>query len=154
MNGETRDRVRHGARAIAALAGVCALGGCVDMSKYNYFSTSPVDPASPAATQVNTALQTSGPYPKFSQIPPAPTDVRSVQAWRSAVQGVIADQRQAAASAAAYPFTLTDSEAWAAQQRAKIPTKEQSGPGQDTSKSTEDYANKARARATPPSASQ
>jgi hypothetical protein len=154
MNGETQNRVRHGARAIGALAGVCALSGCVDMSKYNYFSTAPVDRTSPAAAQVNAALQASGPYPKFSQIPPTPTDVRSDAAWRSAVQGVIADHRQAAASAAAYPFTLGDSEAWAAQQRAKIPPKEQSGPSQDTSKSSEDYAKKARARATPPSASQ
>jgi len=154
MKDERGNQIRSGARAVAALAGVCALGGCVDMSKYNYFASHPVDETSPAAAQVNAALQTPGPYPKFSQIPPAPTDVRSVAAWRSAVQDVGARQRQATADAAAYPFTLSNSEAWAAQERAKIPSNEQNASTEDTSKSTEDYANKARARATPPSASQ
>lgn len=126
----------------------------MNLDKYNYFSHGGVDPASPVAAQVEAAAKAPGAYPKFSQIPPKPTDVRSIAAWRSAAQGVIADGRQTSAEARAYPFTLGDSDVWAAQQRAKIPPAEQTAPTQDSSKSSENYAKKARERATPPSASQ
>lgn len=154
MNGEAGHRGLHGVWAIAALACACGLGACVDVGKYNYFATTPVDPTSPVAAQVRAALAAPGPYPKFSEIPPAPMDVRPVSAWRQAAEGVIDQRKTADAEAAAYPFSLRDSEAWAAEQRAKIPADEQTAPSADASKSSEAYAKKERARATPPSAPQ
>jgi len=59
------------------------------------------------------------PLPTFASIPPAPTDVRPFTAWRAAIADTKAAGQQAFAEGEAGPWTLADSEAWAARARAE-----------------------------------
>jgi hypothetical protein len=57
-------------------------------------------------------------YPKFSDIPQAPTGVRSLADWRTAIVETRLIGRRVAREAAAGPWILGDTESWAAQARA------------------------------------
>ena len=69
-------------RCVALCLGTAVLTGCASV---NPFATAPVDPQSPAAKAVLEAARADRAYPKFSDIPPAPTDVRPPRAWAAAV---------------------------------------------------------------------
>lgn len=57
------------------------------------------------------------PYPTFASVPPIPKDLRPVGDWRAAVVGVQEDGARLERYAASMPWSLTDSEAWAARAR-------------------------------------
>lgn len=116
------------------------------------FSFGAMDPSSPIAAEARAAQRNPGPYPKFSLVPPVPSDVRPVSAWRAAVYDVWGLKRQTEANAAAISFALVvgEAEPWASVERAKIPPEEMIPPAADTSEQTEAFAAAARARATPP----
>ena len=120
------------------------------MHAANPFATGPVDSSSPVAGAVTAASSLSGGYPKFSEVPPVPTDVRPISAWRQAVIGAWALKVSTEAQAARIPFTLNNSLGWAAAERAKIPADQATPPAADNSAETEAYAAALRARATPP----
>ena len=158
MNGEIRDlsiprvAARAWGGALALTAGL-VLGGCVDLPKANPFAGGPVDSRSAVASQTTTASGQTGPLPRFSDIPAVPTDVRPASAWRTAVTTELAVKRQTEAAAAAVPFSLANTQTWAAAERAKIPAREMIEPNGDNAAQTEAYANAQRARATPPPSS-
>jgi hypothetical protein len=118
----------------------------------NPMAEGPINAASPAAPDIVAAERTPGPYPKFSQVPPVPKDVRPAAAWRAAVADALALKRRTQLEAGAIPFVLTggDTEAWAAAERAKIPASEMAAPAADESQQAEAFAAAERARATPP----
>ena len=124
-----------------------ALVGCAGL---NPFVAGRIDPNSPIAAEVAAASRSPGRYPKLTNLPPVPTDVRSAEQWRVAVVSEQALGRRTEQEAAAIPFTLSDSEAWAASMRARIDPALAVPPPADASQSTEDYAAAKRARATPP----
>lgn len=126
--------------------------GCVDMGKMNPLAVGGVNPESTVSAEVVASQHAPGPYPRFSQVPPPPTDVRSVPDWRTAVVSEWGRKRKTEREAAALPFTLanTDTEAWAERTRAKIPASERSQPAPSVSDQAEAYAASQRARATPP----
>jgi len=68
----------------------------------------------------------------------------------STVSGEWGDKRQTERQAAAIPFTLANTEAWAERSRAKIPASERSQPAPSVAEQSEAYAAAQRARATPP----
>ncbi len=138
-------------------AGLLALmaGGasaCAEAGKLNPLALGRIEPSSPVAADIETARRTPGPYPSFSRIPPAPTDVRPARAWRAAAYDAWGLKRRTEAEAAAIPFVLTvgEAEAWAEVERAKIPAAEMAAPTADASDQSEAFAAAERARATPP----
>jgi S-adenosylmethionine:diacylglycerol 3-amino-3-carboxypropyl transferase len=126
-----------------------SLAGCNTLAKNNYFLPGGIDQQSAVAAQVKAAQQAPGPYPKFSQIHAIPKDVRPVTAWRANVTEALAKKQQADAAVAAYPYSLQNTEAFAADQRSRIPAAE-AAPSTDASSATDAYAAKVRARATTP----
>ncbi len=139
-----------GARLIAC-AGLCGLlGACVTMPSVSALTPGGVDPNSSVAAEVAAAIQAPGPYPRFSQIPSMPKDVRADTEWRKDVVSVWSAKRQLDAEAKALKFTLTNSEGWAVAERAKINPADATPPPLDATLDAETFAAAERARATPP----
>lgn len=108
-------------------------------------------PAHPNAATERAFAEASkdAPFPTFAQIPPLPKDVRSMSAWKASVVTVKGEGAQLAEAAAIEPWTLGDTEGWAARERAEAappaPITEASSQAD-----TEAFAAAMRARATPP----
>lgn len=139
-----------GARLVA-FAGLCGLlGACANMPSVSALTPGGVDPNSSVAAEVAAAIQAPGPYPRFSQIPAMPKDVRPDTEWRKDVVSVWSSKRQLDAEAKALKFTLTNSEGWAVAERAKINPADAVPPPLDATLDAETFAAAERARATPP----
>lgn len=158
MNGELRLSVAAfrtpgqglGVRLLACAALCMMVGACAGMPTVSALTPGGVDPHSSVAAEVAAAIQAPGPYPKFSQIPAMPTDVRPDSEWRQDVVGVWTSKRQLDAEARALKFTLTNSEGWAVAERAKINPADAVPPPLDATLDAETFAAAERARATPP----
>ena len=158
MNGEKQvlsisravSCVRPSAAALIGLAATLGLGGCVEVARVDPFAAGGVDPHSAVAAQVRAASDLAGAYPRFSALPPAPTDVRAPAAWRAAVADAWTLKLQTETDAARIPFTLNDSQAWADAELATIPADQAAPPAPDSEAQTEAFATAMRARATPP----
>ncbi len=144
----TRQTIGPTSVLVVLLAGA-SLGGCNTLAKNNYFLPGGINQQSAVAAQVRAAQQAPGPYPKFSQIPNVPKDVRPISAWRATVTGALAEKHQVDAASAAYPYGLHDTEAFAEATRSSIPAAD-AAPAADTSSATDAYAASVRARATKP----
>ena len=143
----------NGKRAWGALAlfgAATSLAGCQLPSQVAGFRTAAVDPASPVYQDVMQATRNPGPYPKFSDIPKIPKDVRPAAAWAVAVADVRHDKARLDEGVAALPPAATDTESFAANARgeAKEPTAE--APPADSADQISAYAQSLKARATPP----
>jgi hypothetical protein len=138
------------ARAIVLLVAGASLGGCGTLARNNYFLPGGIDQQSAVAAQVKAAEQEHGPYPKFSQIPAIPKDVRPLSAWRSTVSQTLAEKHQVDAANSAYPYTLQDTQAFADSQHARIPAAEAAPPSANAASASDAYAASVRARATKP----
>ncbi|MDP1874575.1 hypothetical protein [Phenylobacterium sp.] len=128
-------------------AGVCLgafiLAGCASA---NPFAAAPVDPLSPAGEAVLAAARADKAYPRFSDIPPAPTDVRGPRAWAAAVSEVEAARADLFARTAPSTWTLDDTEGFATRAQAQAAPPPVAGAPANT----EAFAREARERATPP----
>lgn len=147
QRAERRNRLLRLGLCAGAALGAC---GCVAAPDLRPLSAGDVNPNSSVAAEVDAASRSPGPYPRFEDIPPVATDVRTVPQWRQAVISEWAIRRQTEAEAAAIPFVLAGSEAWAESMRAKIPQGETVLPPPNSGLETEAFANSERARATPP----
>jgi hypothetical protein len=123
---------------------------CVSAPKPGPVSTRAVQANPEVVADLAAAVHSPGPYPTFRQIPAMPTDVRPVTAWRTAVITEWSVKRRTEREAAAIPFVLADTEAWAARERAKIPASENEPPAADAAAQIEAFAAAERERATPP----
>ena len=137
------------AGALIVLIGTTSLAGCDTLAKNNYFLPGGIDQSSAAAAQVRAAQQAPGPYPKFSQIPNLPKDVRPISAWRATVTEALAEKHQVDAANAAYPYSLGDTQGFVDAQHARIPAAE-AAPSTDATSAADAYAASVRARATKP----
>jgi hypothetical protein len=140
-------------RAALCAALVVATAACASPPKFGPFGMGGVDPNSPVAAEVTQAEHTPGGYPKLSATPAIPTDIRPVTAWREAVLAVKADRVATDRQAAAIPFTLNNTQTWAAQTRGRVDPGEAHGAPAQTQAQAEAFAAQERARATPPSSS-
>jgi hypothetical protein len=147
MNWLPADTQGRATRIAACAAMALVVAGCANL---NPLSAGGVDTNSTVAAEVAAASRAPGRYPRFSDIPAVPSDVRRVPLWRSAVLAEWATKRRVEHEAAALPFTLANTEAWAAGQRSKIPLPETIPPTPNAGEATEAFAASARARATPP----
>jgi hypothetical protein len=129
------------------LALTLALAGATAAAPLTLPPPKPGATYAPATSSAIGAAEAPAPYPTFASIPPFPKDVRPVSAWKTAVLAIKGEGAQVDAQAAG-PWTLNDSEAWAAQERA-----EATPPPPVTTPSDLDtaaYAAAMIARATPP----
>jgi hypothetical protein len=143
-----RQTIRS-AGALIVLIGAAGLGGCDTLARSNYFLPGGIDQSSAAAAQVRAAQQAPGPYPKFSQIPNLPTNVRPISAWKATVTEALAEKHQVDAANAAYPYSLNDTQGFVDAQHARIPPA-QSAPSTDATSAADAYADSVRARAMKP----
>jgi hypothetical protein len=147
MNVSTRLFVksRQGARAarlLAYVAGCAVLGGCVS----DPFDRAKVDPRSPIAAEVAKVTSAPAVMPKFSDIPPVPTDLRPKAAYGTAAAQMETARAEVTAASAPETWTLKETDRYAASaQQAAGP---EIAPA-DTS-ATEAFAAAQRKRATPP----
>ncbi|MBV9508848.1 MAG: hypothetical protein JO303_01040 [Caulobacteraceae bacterium] len=114
------------------------------------FTFTGADPNSSVAAEVNAASDAPGAYPDLHHIPPNPTDVRPVSAWKAAVDSELAVKQEVQANAAAIPFTLNGTQPFADQARSQIDRDLAVQAPADSAAQTQAFAETARARATPP----
>jgi hypothetical protein len=143
------ERIRAVAPLGAAILGAVGVCGCDTLARNNYFLPGGIDQRSPVAAQVRAAEQQPGAYPQFAEIPALPTDIRPLGGWRAAVGGTLADKQATDAEIREHPFTLNDTEGFAAATRGKIPPHEAVPPTDDTA-AAEAFAASVRGRANPP----
>jgi hypothetical protein len=110
----------------------------------------PIDAASPIAGQVSAAAAEKGSFPKFSQVPSTPTDVRTPKAWKDSVVGVETAGAKLQAETAPSTFTLSDTDTFAQKAHDALAGAGQA-PGEEAARQAADaFARTARERATPP----
>ena len=148
MNWVQTGRRLRGAGFLIGIA--AAMGGCAQLPAANPFAAGGINPDSTIAAEVAAVTHAPGAYPRFSEIPALPSDVRPVPAWRAAVLSEWNQKRQTEHEAAALRFTLANTEAWAESTRRHIPPSEMSQPTPSAADQTEAFAAAERARATPP----
>jgi hypothetical protein len=135
---------------ISVLALTC-LGGCSVPWTAAGFSHAPVDPSSPVAQDVIRASQHPGAFPRFADIPKAPTDLRPASDWQVDIKDMQARQAQLETQVAALPPVSPEStEPYAAQTRAKLGAAAGQSSPPDQRQRTEAEARALRERATPP----
>ena len=144
------DRTRQAWVGTAVLALGLLTSACADLTRS--LAPDPVDQNSAVAAQVKAASKANLPAPKFSDVPPKPTDVRAPAVYKSQVQGVVVARRQLDRWVAANPTLTSDpTEAFAAQAQAAVAGAQASGPSPDDGTAeTEAFAERARERAAPP----
>ncbi len=131
------------------MGAAAAASGCVLPGQVRGIAGLPMDARSQEAKDVLEHSRHPGPYPKFADIPPVPTDVRPPEAWRAAVLDLKGRKAQLDADAAALPPPAQDTEAYAAETRPRLPSNVDAPPP-ETPQQTEAYARALRERATPP----
>ena len=146
MNAPLRLFGKSERAASPAAISVCALAMSLAGCAATPFGAAPVDPASPAAKAVIEGARADRAYPRFSDIPKTPTDVRAPRAWAAAVSDVEAARAELYAATAPETWTLEDTEAFAARARAAATPPAPVTPASGA----EAFASDARERATPP----
>ncbi len=134
------------AARLVVSAGACALtvacGG-------NLLSDTRIDPKSPIAAEATRVAHTKAAFPKFSDIPPVPTDVRPPKAFGVAAAATVSTRDAIVRATEPNTWTLQGgdaTEAFAAQARtAAGPATAAADPA-----ITEAFARELRKRATPP----
>jgi hypothetical protein len=103
----------------------------------------------PSATKAAIAeAERHAAYPSFASVPPLPKDVRSLKDWKTSVTTTQAEGVRLTREAAAEPWTLGDTDGWAARERSQaIAPPPITAPSESD---TEAFAAAMRARATPP----
>lgn len=135
----------------ASLVVLLAAGasGCVLPSKMTGTSALAVAPDSQVARDVAYAQRHPGPYPKFTEIPALPTDVRPSSEYRAAVLDMQQRRASLEQQANALPPPPDDTETLAGGLQSRLPQGAEAPP-EDSQQQTEAYGRDLRARATPP----
>ncbi len=152
MNDETGKIVRlgvllRGAALVSLLAGLTACA-----SSLSPFSPPPADPNSPVAAAANAAAKDSkhASLPRFVDIPPIPTDVRTPVQFKKAVgaEKIAADKLKR--DTAPGTWTLSDTEGYASTARKVGKAPPSDIPTDADRAATEAFAKASRDRATAP----
>jgi hypothetical protein len=105
---------------------------------------------SPVRRQVLAASNAEGRYPKLTQIPRAPLDVRPTRAWSRSIYDVLRLRRQLLIEAAVAGPPPSDTESWAAKLRREA-AEATSSARASAANSTNSFVEGGRDRATAPS---
>ncbi len=113
---------KRGVPGALLIALALCLGACAQVQQgLDMIQPPPVNPSSPIAGYADQVSRETFPTPTFKDVPPKPTDVRPVDAYKTAVMDEIGMRRELAAWRAAHPELPSDTEAWADLQRHRIP---------------------------------
>jgi hypothetical protein len=155
MNDETGKIARlgglfRGAALIGLLAGLTACAS--SLSSISPFSPPPADPNSPVAAAANAAAKQSrnAVAPRFVDIPPLPTDVRTPVQFKKAVGAELAAAAQLRRDTAPSTWTLSDTEGYASKARKVGKAPPSDIPTEADRAATEAFAKAARDRAKAP----
>ncbi|WP_091738840.1 hypothetical protein [Phenylobacterium immobile] len=136
-------------RQTTVLAAIALIGagmsGCASVQSGLGFADRTMDVRSPVATEAEQLAHTDRPMPKFTDIPPLPTDVRPAPQYGMAAARVEAARAELEQQTAPESWSLTASEDFASQARRQTPETAPASPAD-----TEAFAAAARKRATPP----
>ena len=132
-------------RFVAPAAGLLA-AACVEIPDPPIVSRA-VDPTSPAAQRVLRAAEEAktAPYPRWTDVPTYPQDVRPLTAWNAAAEDVMGARDELGRWRQANPPELTDTEAFARSQREQVDVGDL--PPAPTPEESAAYAREQRARA-------
>lgn len=131
------------ARLAAAAGAFALLGACASV---NPFASAPIDPASAVAGDVARIGEVRRPFPKFSDVPSMPSDVRPLAQWGQAAEELRQAGARLEAETAPETWSLEASEAFSSRAAAVLDAN-----GQGTGLTgTEAFAQRLRERATPP----
>jgi hypothetical protein len=139
MNAQRFDFAK--AARLAVIGAGVMLAGCVSP-----FGSGAIDPASPVAADVQRLTRTDRPYPKFSDIPAAPKDIRPLAMYGQQAMELAALRDQVVAATEPGTWTLNGAEAFAEQAKRDAPDI----PVTDRAEDTEAFARQLQERATPP----
>lgn len=139
MNAQRFDFAK--AARLAVLGAGVLLTGCVSP-----FGSGTVDPASPVAADVQRLSRTDRPYPKFSDIPAAPKDIRPLAMYGQQSQELAMLRDQIVAATEPGTWQLNDTQAFADRAQKDAPDEPVSKRAEDT----EAFARQLQERATPP----
>ena len=106
----------------------------------------PMHQRAPETTAAIASAEAPAAYPTFASIPAYPKDVRPLSAWKTSITTIRTDGARLTQRAAAEPWTLANTEVWAADERAIATPPAPIDSGQDTAA----FLAAMRARATPP----
>ncbi len=150
MNGETRTFRLVSRMALVAGAGwlLCACAGLPTVDEK--LAVPPIDQKSPAAAAVADILGAPGEYPTFAGIPETPTDLKTADQYKADVIGQEETAAALAAAVAPSTWTLSETDAFAAQAMADAKVGTVSAPTDAEMASSEAYARALRAKASPP----
>jgi hypothetical protein len=110
---------------VAAAGLVLILSGCAEVDRA--LEPAEVNPSSPIASYADRVASEPLTIPSFASVPAKPTDVRPATSYKAAVIKEVGDRRSLDAWWRDHPQLTDDTEAWAAEQRRRIP-KEQADP--------------------------
>jgi hypothetical protein len=147
MNGEARS-FRVVLMAVGASAMLCACASLPNVDEK--LAVPPVDQTSPAAVAVSDILNAPGDYPTFAGIPDQPTDLKTADEYKADVTGAQATAAALIAATAPSTWTLSETDAFAAQAMADAKVGEVSAPTDAEMAESEAYARALRAKASPP----
>ena len=136
-------------RALALCMGLLSLGGCVDLRRATALGPGGVNVESPVAPQVLAASRARLTPPRFSEVPPAPIDVRPAPVFKAAVNGQVGERRRLLGWVAANPPLTSGTESFAERNR-RVAATGGAPPPLDQSAATEAFAAKVREAAKPP----
>jgi hypothetical protein len=130
-----------GARFLGVAVTAAVLSGCAG----GPIASVKVDPGSPVAPEVAKMARAASAYPKFSDIPPEPTEVRPPQVYGERARVLVDARDQLAAATAPNTWTLGNTQSFLSGARTEA------GPDLPPANSdTAAFANTVRKRATQP----
>lgn len=139
MNAQRFDFPK--AARLAVIGAGVMLAGCVSP-----FGSGAVDPASPVAADVQRLSRTDRPYPKFSDIPAVPKDIRPLAMYGQQAAELASLRDRLIAETAPETWALSGTEAFADQAKRDAPDI----PVTERTEDTEAFARQLQERATPP----
>lgn len=126
--------------------GACALAsGCI--SDKDIAQRSLIEPGSPVAMAIAAAKAQPPAYPKFSDIPAVPTDLRPASAWRQLAADIEAGRLGLDRTIAANPALSSDTEGFLRESQARTAG---DAPVEDATAASEAFRRQGIERATPP----
>lgn len=131
-------------RLIGGLSGCAVIGGLLAGCVGDPVRSARINPASPIAAEATQMVRSNRHWPSFSQIPPAPTDVRAPQAFGVAASDIQSAGERLEKETGPDSWSLTGTDRFAARANA------QASDDSVESRDTDAFARSARERATPP----
>jgi hypothetical protein len=133
---------------LAVLAAGVGLSGCADLRRASFLP--PVNPESPVAAQVEVGARRNFQTPAFTNVPPAPKNVPSAPAVKSAVFTLVGCRVSFQTWKRQNPAMVSDTSGFAVVERARVDSNPADVPTKAQDAASQAYAEQMKAYASPP----